>query len=219
MGSSQCCKNEKLEKAQRVINDLQADIVCYNEHPQNLWHKLNRNGFRQIFNGGEMDLQVIASNNANEEMGKFQESGTTMMTYGNLIQKFDPDGSGCNDLGLGRWTYMRFIGDDKIITQVICGYSPGANKKKDLGTVYQQHCRHLINKLKDNTCPCTCFREDLLHHMKQWHKDGKCLILCIDTNKNIYPGELGQQLMDLDGLCMKKVVGEFTARQLGVMYS
>ncbi len=40
-------KNEKLEKAQHVINDLQADIVCYNEHRQNLWHWLNRNGFRK----------------------------------------------------------------------------------------------------------------------------------------------------------------------------
>jgi hypothetical protein len=38
-------KNKKLEKAQWVINDLQADVVCYNEHQQNLQHKSNRNGF------------------------------------------------------------------------------------------------------------------------------------------------------------------------------
>jgi hypothetical protein len=34
-------KNEKLDKAQKVINDLQADVVCYNEHRQNLKHKTN----------------------------------------------------------------------------------------------------------------------------------------------------------------------------------
>jgi hypothetical protein len=34
-------KNEKLEKALRVIDDLQADVVCYNEHRQNLRHKAN----------------------------------------------------------------------------------------------------------------------------------------------------------------------------------
>ena len=45
-------KNEKLEKARRVIDDLQADVVCYNEHRQNLRHKANRNGFLQMFNGG-----------------------------------------------------------------------------------------------------------------------------------------------------------------------
>jgi hypothetical protein len=42
-------KNEKLEKARRVIDELQADILCYNEPRQNLQHRLNRNGFRQMF--------------------------------------------------------------------------------------------------------------------------------------------------------------------------
>jgi hypothetical protein len=28
-------KNEKLDKARQMINDLQADVVCYNEHRQN----------------------------------------------------------------------------------------------------------------------------------------------------------------------------------------
>jgi hypothetical protein len=48
-------KIEKLEKACRVIDDLQADVVCYNKHRQNLRHNANRNGFRQMFNGGETD--------------------------------------------------------------------------------------------------------------------------------------------------------------------
>ena len=54
--------------------------------------------------------------------------------------------------------------------------------------------------------------------MKIWQKEGKRLILCINANKNIYWGELGWQLTDLDGLGMKEVVGEFTAKQLGAMY-
>ncbi len=66
-------KNGKLEKAQRVIDDLQADIVCYNEHRQNLRHKSNRNGFRQMFNGGETELRAIASHNRNKDAMKFQE--------------------------------------------------------------------------------------------------------------------------------------------------
>ena len=45
-------KNEKLETARRVIDDFQADVVCYNKHRQNLRHKANRNGFRQMFTGG-----------------------------------------------------------------------------------------------------------------------------------------------------------------------
>jgi len=150
-------KNEKLEKARRVIDDLQADVVCYNKHRQNLRHKANRNGFCQMFNGGETDLRAIASHNVHESVGKYREGGTAVLSYGNLLQQVDPEGSGCDDLGLGCWTYMRFVGEDRIVTRVICSYSPCANKKKDSGKVYQQHHRHLINKLKDNTCPCACF--------------------------------------------------------------
>ena len=97
-------KNEKLEKAWRVIDDLQADLVCYNEHRQNLQHKANRNGFRQMFNGGETELWAIASHNVHESVGKFQEGGTAVLSYGNLIQQFDPEGSVRNNLGLGRWS-------------------------------------------------------------------------------------------------------------------
>jgi hypothetical protein len=57
---------------------------------------------------------------------------------------------------------MRFIGDDRIITRIICRCSPCANKKKDSGTGYHQYCRHLINKLKDDTCLRARFRDNLL---------------------------------------------------------
>jgi hypothetical protein len=87
--------------------------------------------------------------------------------------------------------YMKFSGNDNIITRVICRYSPCVTNKKDLGTVYQQHHQHLINKLNDNTCPRLRFREDLLCKMKQWHRKGEQLIVCFNANKNIYMGKLG----------------------------
>jgi hypothetical protein len=76
-----------------------------------------------------------ASHNVHESVGKYQEGGTAVLSYGNLLQQFDPEGSGRDDLGLGCWTYMRFVGEDRIVTRVICGYSPCANKKKDSGTL------------------------------------------------------------------------------------
>ena len=109
MQSTLSSKNEKLEKARRVIDR------------QNLWLQANKNGFRQMFNGGETDLGAIASHNVHETVGKYQEGGTAVLSYGNLLQQFDPEGSGRDDLGLGRWTYMRFVGDDRIVTRVICG--------------------------------------------------------------------------------------------------
>ena len=41
--------NEKLDKAQQVIDDLGADIVSYNEHHLNFKHKDNVNGLAQFF--------------------------------------------------------------------------------------------------------------------------------------------------------------------------
>jgi hypothetical protein len=54
--------------------------------------------------------------------------------------------------------------------------------------------------------------------MRQWRRVGERLILCLDANKNIYLGKLGQELTDLHGLGMKEVVGEFTTWRLGAMY-
>jgi hypothetical protein len=171
-----------------------------------------------MFNGGETNLRAIAAHNANKEAGKFQEGGTAMLVYGDLIEQFDLEGSGRDDLGLGRWTFMKFKGGDGVVTRVICGYSPCSNKKKDSGTVYQQHRQHLINNLNDLTCPRVRFCNDLLRHMKQWRAAGERLVLCLDANENIYRAELGQQLTDLHGLGMREVVGDFTGKRLGATF-
>jgi hypothetical protein len=215
---SMLSKNEKLDKARQVINDLQANVVCYNEHRQNLKHKANRNGFHQMFNGGETELRAIAAHNVNEDAGKFQESGTAMLVFGDLIEQFDPEGSGRDDLGSGQWTFMKYTGGDGVATRVNCGYSPCSNKKKDSGTVYQQHRWHLINKLNALTCPRERFCKDLLRQMKQWRAAGKRLVLCLDADENIYREKLGRQLTDLHGLGMKEVVGEFMVRRLGATF-
>jgi hypothetical protein len=54
--------------------------------------------------------------------------------------------------------------------------------------------------------------------MRRWRQAGEHLILCLDANKNIYLGEMGQELTDLHGLGMKEVMGEFTTKQLGATY-
>jgi hypothetical protein len=94
---SMLSKNEKLDKARQVINDLQADVVCYNEHRQNLKHKANRNEFCQMFNGGETELRAIAAHKVNNDAGKFQEGGTAMLAFGDLIEQVDPEGLGRDD--------------------------------------------------------------------------------------------------------------------------
>jgi hypothetical protein len=39
------------------VMDLEADVVMvYNEHRLNMMHKGNKNGFSQMFKGGEADI-------------------------------------------------------------------------------------------------------------------------------------------------------------------
>ena len=73
---------------------MEADVVAYCEHSQNLRHKQNKNVFRQMFNGGEMDIRAIAAHNANGNVGQVQEGGTAMLAFGNLVDQLDVDGSG-----------------------------------------------------------------------------------------------------------------------------
>ena len=68
--NSRISSNEKLDKAKENIDDLEADLVAYNEHRINLRHKENRNGFSQMFTGGEADIRSVAAHNIHENVGR-----------------------------------------------------------------------------------------------------------------------------------------------------
>ena len=94
--------NEKVEKAKEVIDELEAYIVCYNEHRVNMKHKENNNVFNQLFRGGEEYIISVVAHNIHENVGRVQEGGSSMLLFGSLIQQFDADHSGKDDTGLGR---------------------------------------------------------------------------------------------------------------------
>ena len=122
-----------------MIDKLEADVVCYNEHRVNMKHKENCNSLNQLFRGGGADIISVVAHNVHENVGRVQEGGMSMLLFGSLIQQFDVDHSGKDDTGLGRWCYMTFCGSEVINTRVVCGYNPCYNKKKESNTSYQQH--------------------------------------------------------------------------------
>ena len=218
--SNKITGNEKLEKAREIHDDLEVDVACYNEHRQNLMHKDNRNGFAQLFGGGEAEVRAVSAHNTHEgkEFGRIQEGGTAMVLFGQLVEQYDFEASGREDSGLGRWVVMVFRGSNGITTRIVCGYNSCYNKKKQSKTSYQQARRYFITKEKDLTCPRKRFRDDLVKQLKQWRADGDRLIVCLDANEDIYRHELGKRLADADGLNMREVVGEFTGSKLGATY-
>ena len=101
-------ENEKLSKAKEIIDELEADVVAYAEHRINFRHKQNRNGLSQMFRGGEAEIQTVAAHNVNENVGRVQEGGTSMLLHGALMEQFDFEPSSKDDTGLGRWAVMVF---------------------------------------------------------------------------------------------------------------
>jgi hypothetical protein len=109
--NNRLCNNEKVEKAKEIIDDLEADIVAYNEHRLNMQDKQNVNGFSQLFRGGEATISAVVAHNVHENFGKVQEGGTSLMVIGPLTEYIENDQPGKDETGLGRWAILTFKGD------------------------------------------------------------------------------------------------------------
>jgi hypothetical protein len=211
------CGNVKLEKMKTLIDDLEADIACFNEHKQNLMHKDNVNGFSQLFQGGEAEVRSVAAHNRHEGMavGRRQEGGTAALVFGQLVEQYDFESSGRDELGLGRWVVLVFRGSHELVTRVVCGYCPCVSRKQATRSSYQQARRFYIQKEQDLTCPRIRFRQDLIAQLQHWRNSGDRIVVCLDANSDIYKKELGQALVSEDGLNMSEVVGDYTGKQIG----
>jgi len=216
---SKMANNRKLDKARQIINDLEADIVAYNEIRINWRHRANVNGLGKMFQGEGTEVRAVAAHNAHGPIDKFQEGGTALLTYGPLIDHLDRGEMERDASGLGRWVIMTFRGANNFVTRVVCGYNPCYNNSKiPNGTVYQQQAQYWITERRDLTCPLVKFREDLIRMLKEWRDAGDRLIVCLDANEHIYKKTLGKLLTEDEGLAMREVVGTFTERPLGATF-
>ena len=68
-----------------MIDELEAYVVCYNEHRVNMKHKENYNGFNQLFRGGGADIRSVVAHNVHKNVGRLQEGGASMLLFGSLI--------------------------------------------------------------------------------------------------------------------------------------
>ena len=74
--------NRKLDKANEIIDDLEADVVMLNKHRMDISHKENRNGMSQMFNGGEREIRLVVGHNVHEKKGgRVQQGGTDILLY------------------------------------------------------------------------------------------------------------------------------------------
>ncbi len=95
-----------MEKAKGIINELEVDIVAYNEHRLNMQDQKNMNGFNQLFKGGEMAIQSVVAHNVHKNIGKVQEGGTSLMAIGPLTEYIEHNQPGKDETGLGWWAVI-----------------------------------------------------------------------------------------------------------------
>jgi hypothetical protein len=189
---AQLSNNHKLDKIKTILDDLNADIFTFNEHRNNLRHKENRrHGINHLFYGGEALVKGIWGFNKHETDDKFLnkktlEGGTGLVAFGQLASWMNSAGSGVDPSGLGRWTFMEFRSADGHSTIVLSGYVPCKNNRPNTGTTYQQHRRHLVNKLHCLDCPRERLLADLKQELSKWRDQGKNVIVCLDANEDIY---------------------------------
>jgi hypothetical protein len=135
--------------------------------------------------------------------------------FGPLTEYLDMPGSEKDITGLGQWTTMLLKGGTGVQTRIICGYDPCQSNQQDNSTSYSQQRRYQIWQQQDYiTCPRVKFREDLGKLLKEWRAAGDRLIVCLDTNQNIYTQALGKLLTDSEGLGMIEGVGRYTGKNI-----
>jgi hypothetical protein len=160
-------KNDKVEKANKIHDKLEDNIVAYNKHRLNLQDRQKVNGFHQLFKWGEVAIQSVVVHNIHENIGCVQEGGTNLMAFESTTEYCIHDQPGKDKTGLGCWSVMTFKGENAL-TRMVYGYDPCYNAKPDSSTTYQQHRRYFITQRKDLTCPGVKFQEDLVAQLSKW---------------------------------------------------
>ena len=86
-------------------------------------------------------------------------------------------GSGADERGLGRWSWLLLKGKNNRTVRIVTTYQPHINKNAlQPGTAYSQHRQHLLQQGIE-TCPVELYREELLNQLKTW----------IRMKKNCFP--------------------------------
>ncbi len=210
-------RNNKIARALDIKEDLGIDCLMYCEHRLSLWHRENKNDFKQMFQR-EIACTAVTTHKIHEGQyaGQVQEGGTGAVCFGDAtgyIKKVGKDKE-----GLGHWSWILFRGLDGYNTHLITAYNPCKNKKVNSGTSFQQQRRYFVMEKKDLTCPLILFRQQLTLAIQKWRASGDRIVLFMNHNENVYDGALGKALSNREGLNLNEVILMHTGSQTGTMF-
>ena len=86
--STDMSEEGNLAKVKEILDEMEVDCYCFNEHKLNLLHKeIRRRGLNVMFNGGESLSKYVGGSNkhvGDKFVGKHLPGGTGMVAYGSL---------------------------------------------------------------------------------------------------------------------------------------
>ena len=167
------------------------------------WKKMPTDGQLPEFFRSENALRMVAAYNLHKNYGRKQQGGTFSLAFGQLASAVK--NVGVDNTGLGQWSWMLCQGRDGHKVWIVVAYQPCPSKATQLGTIWQQHRRYLLEHGHHNESPPQAFCKDLTTALKSWRHKGECLILFMDANEDTTNSELNSVLMG-DTLQMREAV-------------
>lgn len=173
--------NGKQSKGIEWLIQNQVDIVTWQEigvafHMQQRCDKMRE----RMRDPRWQKARVISANNKHESIDNKQFGGTSVMSVDSVASRVT--GTGSDETGLGRWSWMLFEGKKKWKTRIFSVHIPISSKR--MASVYQQHKRYYLEN-DMNICPRKQLLKELTHVIHQCQRNGEHIIICTDANENL----------------------------------
>ena len=188
--------NPKEEELKTWIRDLQIDC-CGIIETNVFWGKCHdRARFNERMRTGSWEhMRTSTAYNKHEFTARAQYGGTATVCLDQLAHR--TGGTGADERGLGRWSWILLRGKHNLNTRIVTAYQPNATMyTKCLGSVFKQQERYfLLNNIDDD--PVAMFRKELCACLLKWIRKGERIILMIDANEDVRDGPLSKRLREL----------------------
>ena len=125
-------RRRKVNRLKQLLREYGADILAGCETQVDWRYATEENDkFHNLFGKGQERKSVIGFNRTGKKMGRAQNGGTAMITFGRLSASVTE--TGVDDTGLGRFSWMKLSGGGKT-TRVVTVYNPCEPQGETAGT-------------------------------------------------------------------------------------
>jgi len=177
-------------------NKSKSNIVCFSETNVH-WKRLtSKHSLYNRLKRHWKSFQYVTSHNTHESLGVGQRGGTCIFCIDQPSYRIKKKGT--DPTGLGRWSWIEFMGKDQYKTRIYTAYRPGnkPSSQSKLTTVYDQHKRYMRDR-NIKLSPKELFDEHLTTELEQIIESGVNLVLAIDANDNIISGSFTRKMQSI----------------------